>query len=327
MRDILISENIAGAAVDELCARFDVLRLPELWKDAKGLMRHACDARVLFVRNQTRVTEDVLRAAQGLVAIARAGAGLDNIDVNAAKQAGVIVTYAPDQNSISVAEYTIAVMLALANRITEANADTKAGGWNRNQFVGREVYRKTLGVIGAGKIGYLTAVRAQTFGMQILACDPHLSPDNVYLAQLNAELVELDELLSRADFVSCHVPATPQTIGLMSRHRFARMKPDAFFINTSRGEIVNETDLLEALKSRKIAGAALDVRASEPPQRGELELLPNMIVTPHIAAFTREAQERVTTAVCEDIARILEGKPPKNSALPLNGAFRSSLRS
>ena len=326
MRDILISENIAGAAVDGLCARFDVLRLPELWKDAEGLIRHASDTRVLFVRNQTRVTGDVFRAAQGLVAIARAGAGLDNIDVNAAKQAGVIVTYAPDQNSISVAEYTIALMLALANRITEANADTKAGGWNRHQFVGREVYGKTVGLIGAGKIGYLTGVRAQTFGMRILACDPQLSSDNVYLSQLKAELVELDELLARSDFVSCHVPATPQTIGLMNRQRFARMKPTAFLINTSRGEVIDEADLLEALKSGQIAGAALNVRACEPPQRGQLELLPNVILTPHMAAFTREAQERVTRAVCEDIARILEGKPPQNSALPLNGASRSSLR-
>jgi len=327
MRDILISENIAGAAVDDLCARFDVLRLPELWKDAESLSRYASDARVLFVRNQTRVTGQVLRAANGLIAVARAGAGLDNIDVNAAKEAGVIVTYAPDQNSISVAEYTIAVMLALVHRITEAAVDGKAGGWNRHQFVGHEVYCKTIGIIGAGKIGYLTAVRAQSFGMRIVACDPQLSPDNVYLAQLNAELVELDELLARSDFVSCHVPATPQTIGLMNRHRFSKMKRTAFLINTSRGEVIDEADLLEALKSGQIAGAALDVRVSEPPQRGGLELLPNVILTPHIAAFTREAQDRVTRAVCDDIELILEGKPPKNPALSLNGTSRLQLRS
>ena len=324
MRDLLISESVTGPAIDDLCARFDVLRLPELWKDAEGLARHISNTKVLLVRNQTRVTRALLQAANGLLAVVRAGAGLDNIDVDAATEAGVIVTYAPDQNSISAAEHTIALLLALARKVPEANATTKLGAWNRHNFVGNEVYGKSLGIIGAGKIGFLTAMRAQAFGMRILACDPQLSRDNVYLSQLNAELLELDELLARADFVSCHVPATPKTIGLLNRHTFAKMKTTACIINTSRGEVINEDDLITALKSGRIAGAALDVRTKEPPQVNGLEALPNVILTPHIAAFTHEAQERVTRAVCEDIALVLEGKPPKNVASG-NGMARSRI--
>ena len=314
MRDILIPENITGAAVDCLCERFDVLSLPELWKDPKALADHIRDARALIVRNQTRVTRELLRDARELLVIARAGAGLDNIDVQAATEAGIFVTYAPDQNSISAAEHTIALLLALARHIPDAHADTKAGGWNRHRFVGNEVHGKTLGIIGLGKIGFLTAARAFAFGMKILACDPQLTRDNVYLAQLNADLVVLDDLLARADFVCCHVPANAQTTGMLSRQRFAKMKPTAYIINTSRGEVIEEADLVDALKSGKIAGAALDVRASEPPGSRELELLPNVILTPHIAAFTEEAQQRVARAVCEDVARVLEGKSPQHAA-------------
>lgn len=318
MRDILIPENITGSAIDELCLRFDVLQLPDLWKDVQTLMEHVRDTRALIVRNQTRVTKDLLRAGSELIVIGRAGAGLDNIDVESASKAGVVVTYTPDQNSISAAELTVALMLALVRRIPEANLDTRGGGWNRYRFVGIELYGKTLGIVGAGKIGYLTAKRAQAFGMKILACDPFLRADNIYLCELNAELVELDELLARADIVSCHVPATPGTIGLLNRQSFAKMKPTAYLINTSRGEVIEERDLIDALKSGTIAAAALDVRTSEPPHQGELELMPNVILTPHIAAFTHEAQDRVTKAVCDDVARVLEGKSAKNAATAFN---------
>ena len=313
MRDILITENVRGAAVDALSAKFDVVYLPELWKDPAALRAHIHDVRALIVRNQTAVTSSLLSEAKALEVIGRAGVGLDNIDVEYASKARILVTCTPDQNAISVAELSIGLMLSLARLIPAASQDTKEGHWNRHQFAGIELYGKTLGIVGAGKIGYLTAKRAQVFGMKILAYDPYLSQDNILLSELNAELVELDDLLSRADFVSCHLPATQQTIGLLDAIRFQRMKRTAFFINTARGEVVCEADLLEALKTNKIAGAALDVRASEPPQRSELELLPNVILTPHIAAFTREAQERVTKAICEDVARVLEGKPAQNA--------------
>jgi phosphoglycerate dehydrogenase-like enzyme len=204
-------------------------------------------------------------------------------------------------------------MLSLARFIPAADADTKKGNWNRQRFVGTELYGKTLGIVGAGKIGYLTARRAMAFGMKVLAYDPFLSRDNILLSEVQAELVELDELLARADVVSCHLPATAQTVGLLNRERFMSMKPGAFFINTSRGKVVVEQDLVEALKAGVVGGAALDVRGKEPPQVGELESMPNVILLPHIAAFTHEAQDRVTAAICEDVARVLDGKPALNA--------------
>lgn len=313
MRDILITESIRGASVDTLGRKFDVLHRPELWNDPAALLSLIPDFRAIMVRNQTQVNAALLAAAKNLKVIGRAGIGLDNIDVESATRAGIVVTYTPDQNAISVAEIAIGMMLSLARFIPAADRDTKNGQWNRHRFTGIELYGKTLGIVAAGKIGYLTAKRAQAFGMKIVAYDPFLSQDNVLLNELNAELVELDELLARADIVSCHLPKTPQTIGLLNASRFSKMKPTAFFINTARGEVVCEADLVEALKSKKIAGAALDVRAKEPPESGELEQMPNVILMPHIAAFTHEAQERVTRAVCEDVARVLEGKPARNA--------------
>ncbi|MHB1674344.1 MAG: hydroxyacid dehydrogenase [Acidobacteriaceae bacterium] len=313
MRDILIPESIRGAAVDALICRFDVLCLPELWKDSAALAAHIKDFRAMIVRNQTHVSSSLLSLAPNLKVVGRAGVGLDNVDVEYASKVGILVTYTPDQNAISVAEISIGLMLSLARSIPAATHDTKAGRWSRQQFVGIELYGKTLGIVGAGKIGYLTAKRAQAFGMKILAYDPFLSQDNIYLSELNAELVELDELLTRADIVSCHLPATSRTIGLLGADHFKKMKPTAYFINTARGEVVREAELLQALKTKTIAGAALDVRATEPPETGELELLPNVVLTPHIAAFTHEAQERVTKAVCEDVARVLEGKSAQNA--------------
>jgi D-3-phosphoglycerate dehydrogenase len=313
MPDILISENIRGAAVDALSARFEVETLPELWKDPEELKRRIAGVRALIVRNQTQVTADVLAAGRNLAVVGRAGVGLDNVDVVAASKAGVVIACTPDQNAISVAELAIGLMLSLARVIPAANADTKAGNWNRQSFFGTEMYGKMFGIVGAGKIGFLTARRAQAFGMKILAYDPYVSPDNVLLADLNASLVDLDYLLAHADVVSCHLPATPATHGIFNAERFGRMKPTATFINTSRGEVVNEADLIEVLKTKTIAGAALDVRAKEPPQAGELEPLPNLILTPHVAAFTKEAQNRVTKTICEDVARVLDGKPAQNA--------------
>ncbi|HEX4029539.1 MAG TPA: hydroxyacid dehydrogenase [Terracidiphilus sp.] len=319
MPDILISESVQGAALTMLSSRFDVLYIPELWKTPDLLAEKIKDCRALIVRNQTPVTAELMDAAQELVVIGRAGVGLDNVDAQRAEEAGIVVSFTPDQNAISVAEIAIGMMLSLARFIPAADHDTKSGNWNRHKYVGTELYGKTLGIVGAGKIGYLTARRAMAFGMRILAYDPFLSPDNVLLSEIQAELVDLDNLLARADVVSCHLPATPQTRGLFNAKRFAIMKRGAFFINTSRGKVVAEPDLLEALKSGIVGGAALDVRVKEPPAVGELETLPNVILTPHIAAFTREAQDRVTRAIFDDVARVLEGKPAINavhSAVP-----------
>ncbi len=313
MIDILITENIQGAAVNALQSRFKVLFQPDLWKDPLLLEERAKNCRALIVRNQTPVTAALIDRAAELVVIGRAGVGLDNVDYKHAEQAGIVVSYTPDQNAISVAEIAIGMMLSLARFIPSADADTKKGNWNRQRYVGTELYGKTLGIVGAGKIGYLTARRAMAFGMKILAYDPFLSQDNILLSEVQAELVELDELLVRADVVSCHLPSTSQTVGLLNRERFFQMKPGALFINTSRGKVVVEAGLVEALKAGIVGGAALDVREKEPPQMGELESLPNVVLLPHIAAFTREAQDRVTSAICEDVARVLDGKPAVNA--------------
>ena len=325
MPDILISENIGGPAVESLRERFDVSLQPELWRSPGLLAREVRDCRALIVRNQTPVTAELLAQGTELLVVGRAGVGLDNIDVMAAERAGIVLASTPDQNAISAAELTMGMILSLARMIPAADADTKQGNWSRQKFVGMELYDKTLGIVGAGKIGYLTGRRAMAFGMKILAYDPYLSPDNVLLSDLRAELVSLDELLSRADVVSCHLPATRETNGLMNGARFGKMKRGALFVNTSRGAVVVEADLVEALKGGVLGGAALDVRETEPPASGELEALPNVILTPHIAAFTRAAQERVTRAVCEDVARVLEGKPAVNAvgcALPRKPAAK-----
>jgi len=312
MSDILISENIRGGAVDALSSRFEVEILPDLWKDPAELLKRVGDVRALIVRNQTQVNAEVFAAAKKLVVVGRAGVGLDNVDVAAATKAGVQIACTPDQNAISVAELAIGLMLSLTRMIPAANEDTKAGNWNRQRFQGTELYGKTLGIVGAGKIGFLTARRAQALGMKVLAYDPFVSPDSVLLADLNARLVGLDELLSQSDVVSCHLPSTPATQGIFNAARFGMMKPTATFINTSRGEVVNEADLLEVLRAKRIGGAALDVRAKEPPQAGDLEKLDNVILTPHTAALTAEAQHRVTESICDDVARVLDGKPARN---------------
>ena len=315
MVDILISENIRGNAVDSLAKRFNVVTMPDLWRDPAALAKEVTGVRALIIRNQTQITSDVLNGAKDLIVLGRAGVGLDNVDLKACEHAGIIVTSTPEQSTISVAELAIGLMISLARQIPAADADTKQGNWNRQRFSGTELHGKTFGIIGAGRIGLATARRAHAFGMKILAHDPFVSRDNVFLAELSAEVVSFEDLLARADVISCHLPATPQTIRAINASAFARMKPTALFINTSRGEVVDEAALVDALKSNKIAGAALDVRETEPPVTGELEKLPNVLLMPHIAALTLEAQARVTRAICEDVARVLDGHSPLNAVL------------
>lgn len=311
--DILIAENITGAAVDALKARHAVTFEPELWRDPARLKELVAHHRALIVRNQTRVTAEVIAAGARLEVIGRAGAGLDNIDVPAATAAGLVVASTPDQNSLSVAELTLGLMLALARKVPAADRHAKGGGWARQQFVGTELYGKTLGVVGLGRIGLLTALRARAFGMRIVAHDAYISPDAVAVCETGAELVSCEELLGRADFVSCHVPLTPGTTHFFNYARFCQMQPSAFFLNLARGEVVDEAGLVRALREKRLAGAGLDVREQEPPVPGELETFDNVILTPHVAAFTREAQARVVAAVCSDVTAVLEGRAARNA--------------
>jgi D-3-phosphoglycerate dehydrogenase len=311
MPQVLISEAILGDAVDALQRQFNVSCRPDLWKDADALARDIPEAQALIVRNQTRVDADLLGRANRLQVVARAGVGLDNIDVETASAAGIVVTWTPEQNAVSVAELTLGLFVALARRIPAADLHTKAGQWNRQAFHGIELAGKTLGVVGFGRIGFLVAMRARAFGMRVLAHDTWIGPDAVTLTETGARLTDLDELLRQSDFVSVHLPSTPQTRGLFNAERFAMMKPQAFFVNAARGDLVDETALADALQASRLAGAALDVRAVEPPGDSPLHAMDCVILTPHIAAFTEEAQVRVVAAVCADVASVLRGEPAR----------------
>jgi len=312
MVDILITEDIKGQAVEALKKEYEVVFEPELWQSPEALKKAIKSCKAILVRNQTRVTKEIIQAAPSLKIIGRAGAGLDNIDLEAASKAGKVVSYTPEQNSISVAELAMGMMLSLARKICAADKDTKAGNWNRHYFTGCELYGKTLGIVGMGRIGYRTALRAKAFGMTIIAHDEYANPDATPLSELKASLVSFEELLCRSDFVSCHLPLTPQTIDCFDYKKFSLMKPTAFFINTSRGEVVDEKGLITALEQDKIAGAAIDVRKTEPCEIDALSTMDNVILTPHIAAFTNEGQNRVVESVCKDIRAVIEGKSAKN---------------
>ena len=313
MSEILVSENITGEAMARLRETHDVGFEPELWQDVAQLAERLQTARAIIVRNQTKVTRELIEAAPNLQIIGRAGAGLDNIDTDAASEAGIVVSYTPSENSVSVAELVLGFMLTAVRRIPDAWQDTRDGGWNRMQFVGGELFGKTLGIVGLGRIGRLVAERARAFGMTIVAHDEFIDPNSPFVGELGATLTSLDGLLEESDFVSVHVPLTPETRSCFSDDAFGKMKPSAWFINASRGEVVDEAALLPALKEKQIAGAALDVRSQEPPEDSELAKLANVILTPHIGAFTNEAQERVVAAVCSDVTAILAGNSATNA--------------
>ena len=258
--------------------------LPELIADV-------ADADALVVRSATKVTRDVIAAAPNLRAIARAGTGVDNVDVAAASQRGIVVMNAPGANSISVAELTMALLLSLARKIPAADASMKQGKWDKKSFLGEEVRGKTLGLVGLGRIGQEVARRARAFEMQIIAHDPFI---NAAVANdLRIELVSLDDLCARADYVSLHMPVTAETRHIFNAARLAACKKGLRLINTARGELIDEDALADAIESGHIGGAALDVFQEEPTRNHRLQMLPQVVASPHIAASTREGQELV----------------------------------
>lgn len=314
MPDVLITENILGAEMDALRARFDCTFEPSLWQQPEALHALIGNYKALIVRNQTQVTRELIAAGISLQIIGRAGVGLDNVDLQAATEHGIVVAFTPEQNANSVAELTIGLILALARKIPAADRDTKAGGWKRQQFTGIEILGKTLGLVGFGRIGASTANKARALGMDIIAYDPFVDAESLKAMEARAEMTSIEAVLQRADFVSCHLPAMKSTMNFFNDDKFAAMKPSAYFINTSRGEVVKEDALLSALQANKIAGAALDVRAQEPPEASPLTAFDNVIVLPHIGAFTTEGQTRVVNAVCKDVTAVLEGNAAKNFA-------------
>jgi D-3-phosphoglycerate dehydrogenase / 2-oxoglutarate reductase len=267
------------------------------------------DYEALVVRSETRVTPELIQEGKRLKVIARAGVGVDNIDLQSATQRGIIVVNAPTGNTISAAEHTIAMMLALSRHIPQADATLKQGGWDRKRFVGTELRHKTLGILGLGQVGSEVAHRASAMDMRIIGHDPFITEERA--AGLGIELVTIDHLLAEADFLTMHVPLTPQTHHLLGARQLKAMKPTARIINTSRGGIVDEKALYKAIKEGRIAGAALDVFEEEPLGESDLRSLPEIVLTPHLGASTSEAQERVSIDVAEQVVEVLEGRPAR----------------
>jgi D-3-phosphoglycerate dehydrogenase len=302
MAEVLVLEGVAGPAIDRLEAEFTLERAPELPAAASFE-----DVRGLVVRNATRVDADALARLPALAVVGRAGAGLDNIDVAAAAVAGVAVTYAPAENTAATAEHTLALALALAHRIAELDAEVRRGLWDRRQ--GTELRGRTWGVVGMGRIGREVAALARGIGMDVIAHDPVLGEDGV--REAGGEPRTLEALMEEAHVVSLHVPLTSATRGLVGRALLARMRDDAFLVNTARGELVDEAALAAALAAGRPAGAALDVRDPEPPALGDaICALPQVLSTPHVAGLSREAQRRVTDVIARDVRAVLRGEPP-----------------
>ena len=257
-----------------------------------------------------------MRAAKKLKVVGRAGAGLDNIDVEAASRHGIVVSYAPTQNTNAVAELTVGLILALSRWISAADKETKQGGWKRAVFTGVEIEGKVLGVVGLGRIGFQTAEKARALGMRIVVHDPFAENLSERTKALDAEAMDLAALLASADYISCHVPETVSTKHMFNKQRFSAMKRGAYFINASRGGVVDEEALLGALSEGRLAGAALDVREVEPPTVDRFSQMNNVILTPHIAAFTQEAQDRVEEDVLKDVLAVLGGREAVYRANP-----------
>ncbi|MEM7439641.1 MAG: phosphoglycerate dehydrogenase [Pseudomonadota bacterium] len=301
---VLVSDKLSPTAVQIFRDRgIEVDFEPDLGKDKVELMKRIGDYDGLAIRSATKVTEKILNNADNLKVIGRAGIGTDNIDKPAASKKGVIVMNTPFGNMITTAEHAIAMMFAVARQIPEASASTHAGKWEKSKFMGVELTGKTLGVIGAGNIGGIVCDRARALRMKVLAYDPFLSQEKA--AAMQVEKVELDDMLSRADFITLHVPLTDQTKNILSRENLAKTKPGVRIVNCARGGLVDEEALAEMLQSGHVAGAAFDVFAVEPAEDNPLFNLPNVVCTPHLGAATTEAQENVALQVAEQMSNYL----------------------
>jgi D-3-phosphoglycerate dehydrogenase len=302
---VLVAEQLAHTGIDALrAAGLDVDERVGLSRE--DLLEAVKSAAALIIRSATQVDADVLEAGSDLVVVGRAGIGLDNVDVEAATRRGVMVVNAPQSNVLSAAEHTIALMLAQARNVPQSDRDLRAGEWNRSRWEGVELYGKTLGVVGLGRVGVLVAQRAHAFGMRLAAHDPYVSAERA--RQLGVQLVPtLEELVAIADFLTVHLPKTPETIGLIGRDLLAKAKPTLRIVNTARGGIVDEGALAEAVRDGRIAGASLDVFAAEPTTESPLFGLEPVVVTPHLGASTAEAQDKAGQTIAEQVVLALQG--------------------
>ncbi|MEB3102788.1 phosphoglycerate dehydrogenase [Ferviditalea candida] len=312
MFKILVSDPISDMGIQSLYDASDVTvdKKPGLSEEELVSIIGEYDA--LLVRSQTTVTKKIMEAATRLKVIGRAGVGVDNIDLEAATQRGIVVINAPDGNTITTCEHTFAMMMALARHIPQAYKKTISGEWDRKSFLGVELRNKVLGVIGMGRIGSEVAKRAKAFGMDILGYDPYLSEDRA--EKLGIKLATVDEICAKSDFITLHTPLTNETRNIIDKPQFAIMKKGARIINCARGGLVNETALVEAVEQGIVAGAAFDVFEKEPPTLEHPFLNnPKIIVTPHLGASTIEAQENVAIDVSEEVLHILRNEPFKNA--------------
>ncbi|MDR5682499.1 MAG: phosphoglycerate dehydrogenase [Armatimonadota bacterium] len=306
---VLVTDDIGQAGLQHLQARTHLEVRSDLEEDA--LIAHIGGRDALVVRSRTRVTQRVIEAADRLRVIVRAGVGTDNIDLDAATRAGILVINTPDSSVRATAEHTIAMLLALCRNIPQAHASVVRGEWQRERFVGTEIYGKTLGVVGLGRIGGQVARLAGALGMRVIAHDPYVTEDRA--AQSGATLVPLDRLWAESDFITLHLPLNTQTRGTIDRHVLWNIKPGVRIVNCARGGLIDEAALHEALEDGRVAGAALDVFESEPPLDRRLIDHPRVIATPHLGASTREAQEAIGLDAAEQLLQALEGRLPRGT--------------
>ncbi|WP_210506380.1 phosphoglycerate dehydrogenase [Naasia sp. SYSU D00057] len=301
---VLIAEELSPATVDALGPDFEIRNVDGT--DRPALLAALADASAVLVRSATKVDAEAIAAAPNLKVVARAGVGLDNVDIPAATAAGVMVVNAPTSNVVSAAELAIGHLLALARHIPDANSSLKAGEWKRSRYTGVELYEKTIGIVGLGRIGTLVAQRLAGFGATLVAYDPYVTPTRAQ--QLGVQLLSLEDLVAQSDFITIHIPKTPETTGLIDSEMFAKAKPELRIVNASRGGIIDETALYEALAAKRIAGAGIDVFVSEPPTGSPLLGLDNIVVTPHLGASTDEAQEKAGISVAKSVRLALSGE-------------------
>ena len=309
MPKILIADPIAQEGIDLLKGHADVD--VKTGMKPEELVAVVGDYDALVVRSETKVTAAVIEAGKKLQVVARAGIGVDNIDLDAATGAGIAVVNAPTGNTVAAAEHAVALMLALSRNIPAAHRSMKDGEWKRSAFMGVEVRNKTLGVIGLGRVGSEVVRRAQSFAMNLVAYDPFVAPD--YAHRLGVELLSFEDVLAQSDFITLHTPLTENSRNLISTKELERMKPDARLINVARGELIDEDALLAALNDGKLGGVALDVFAKEPPGPNPLLDHPKVVITPHLGASTQEAQREVAVEAAEQVLTVLKGEPARNT--------------
>jgi len=320
---VLIAEELSPATLDALGPDFEVRNCNGADR-SELLVALSKGVDAVLIRSATKMDAEAISAAKGLKVIARAGVGLDNVEIPAATAAGVMVVNAPTSNIVSAAELAIGLLLASARSISPAHAALRGGKWARSKYTGAELFEKTLGIVGFGRIGQLVAHRMQAFGMDVVAYDPYLQPAKA--AQLNVKLVELDELLKVSDFITIHLPKTKETANLIGTEALKKVKPTVRIINAARGGVLDESALYEALKNGKVAGAGLDVFATEPCTDSPLFTLDNVVATPHLGASTDEAQERAGIAVAISVRKALSGELVPDAVNVKGGVIDEAVR-